>query len=365
MLSAFLPGLGDRLGRAQVPNSDVNPSGTTTYPSSTRDFETILAEYQRLNAEVIGLVGSPDDLLDPVRRQSIGSQAVPLLHQLIALADEMSRLTGPAAQFGPRLRASVDPVLAIFNDAGAIARLEALAGSEDRQQAVRARAALLSAQWVRCDGDPTTQSRLLDAAEKLAHEHPEDDNLATLLWRFVEARPASPEIRDRARTIATTLLTGELASQINAQLQADERLARLVGTPLALVARRHDGELFDLSDWRGRIVVIDFFVSEWPPSQRNLEQLTRVFEKFHGRGVEFVGVSCDDDPAELQRFLKENPRVCWPILYDPQKPGIHAFAQEIGVHDPHALIVVDRSGIVRSTDARQSLETLLHSLLNE
>lgn len=252
-------------------------------------------------------------------------------------------------------------MLAIFGDADAIARLEKLAASDLKAESLKARAALLSAEWVRSDRNAVTQTKLLDRAEQLAKENPADDNVAELLMRLSEAGPATPEIRSRARDIVITALNGELATEIKNQFAADAKLATLVGQPLVLTGALHTGEAFNADSLKGKVVVVDFFVAEWPPSRNITVQLATVRDRWKDKGVEFVGVCNDANPPELKRLLAENPQINWPILFDEKNPGVHKIAESIGLTDPR-VIVIDKAGIVKSVDAAADLETLLAEL---
>ncbi len=343
------------------------PPEPATVPATTttqRLADVILDDYQRVNEEVRSLVQSPDELLDPARREAIGARAVPELKRLLLLADELATAGAAGQQFAPQLRSGVDSVLAVFADAEAIARLQKLSVGGDAAAALQAKCALAFGDWVRANRDAAVQSRLLDDIETLAKANPQEDNLAVLLLQLSEAGPATLEIRARARTIATTTLTGEMAQQIRQQIDSDTKLAELEGKPLTVVGTRHTGEAFGSDVWKGKVVLVDFAISTWPPSRNNTDQLKKLYGDFHDRGLEIITISCDESLDDLKKFLTENPEVVWPQLFDANTPGWHAIAKQLNVTDPSTAILIDRNGIVTTVKARESLNSLVLKLIS-
>ena len=54
-----------------------------------------------------------------------------------------------------------------------------------------------------------------------------------------------------------------------------------------------DGKTFALSSLRGKYVVLDFWASWCPDCRKDSPNIIAMYEKFHPKGVEFVGVSFD------------------------------------------------------------------------
>ena len=75
----------------------------------------------------------------------------------------------------------------------------------------------------------------------------------------------------------------------------------LKGTGAARTSRSTSPQL------RGKSVLVVFWATWAEPVKRDLPELIKVYQKYHAEGFEIVGVSLDNDRADLDQFLKENP----------------------------------------------------------
>jgi alkyl hydroperoxide reductase subunit AhpC len=96
--------------------------------------------------------------------------------------------------------------------------------------------------------------------------------------------------------------------------------------------------------------------------------MKELYEKYHSRGVEFIGVSLDQSEAQggldsLKKFVREK-EIGWPQFY--QGNGWESeFSMSHGINSIPALFIVDANGNLRSTNAREDLEAWINRLLAE
>ena len=92
-------------------------------------------------------------------------------------------------------------------------------------------------------------------------------------------------------------------------------------TPPAIVAEPplHDlqGQPHTLAEWRGKVVVLNFWASWCPPCREEMPEFVRLQRELGGRGLQFVGVAIDD-PEAVREFLEEHP-VNYPILFGDER----------------------------------------------
>ena len=75
-----------------------------------------------------------------------------------------------------------------------------------------------------------------------------------------------------------------------------------------------DGKARRLSEWDGRLVLVNFWATWCGPCRDEMPLLDRVGTAWAEKGLQVVGIAIDDDDA-VRRFLQDNP-VRYPILVD-------------------------------------------------
>jgi DsbE subfamily thiol:disulfide oxidoreductase len=118
------------------------------------------------------------------------------------------------------------------------------------------------------------------------------------------------------------------------------------------------------ADYRGAVMVINFWATWCAPCRREQPGLQRVWEEFRNRGVYFLGVNYRDDAVAARAYLKQFA-VTYPSIQD--EAGALAFDFGfVGLPDTY---VVDRSGQIRywgfGAVDEQELRGLVTKLLSE
>ena len=65
-----------------------------------------------------------------------------------------------------------------------------------------------------------------------------------------------------------------------------------------------DGRTIKLSEYRGRVVVVDFWATWCPPCREEVPQLVRLAEQNRARGIEVIGLHIDDRGRSPQSAIK-------------------------------------------------------------
>src|SRR5262249_41298652 len=110
-----------------------------------------------------------------------------------------------------------------------------------------------------------------------------------------------------------------------------------------------DGGTFKLSDFRGKVVVVDFWRTDCAPCAKLVPQLAELNKKYRDKGLEVIGLT-SDDPAkheEVVNFLKKRG-ADYTIGYDNQwlsSAFLKGTEDEIGPPIPQ-LFVISRDGRV-------------------
>lgn len=100
----------------------------------------------------------------------------------------------------------------------------------------------------------------------------------------------------------------------------------------------------DLSRYRGKVVVVDFWASWCKPCRESIPWLNQMRARHGARGLVIVGVNVDAERADADRFLRDIPAE-FEIVFDPT--GV--LATEFGLQGMPSTFVYDRNGKLVST----------------
>jgi cytochrome c biogenesis protein CcmG, thiol:disulfide interchange protein DsbE len=146
------------------------------------------------------------------------------------------------------------------------------------------------------------------------------------------------------RRFAMRLLCALLAcSMLSVPVLAGRASALDSGAPVPEIGLTDlSGKRIDLASLKGKVVIIDFWASWCAPCKQEMPILERLFQKYKDRGFVVVGVSVDQEDANVGSFVKQL-KVSFPIVHDKA----HGVANRYRPPRMPSSYIVDRQGIVR------------------
>ena len=123
--------------------------------------------------------------------------------------------------------------------------------------------------------------------------------------------------------------------------------------PISMQFTAIDGRNVDLSKMRGHVVLVDFWATGCGPCVAQLPRVNDAYNKFHDRGFEVIGISCDDHKDTLMRFLKKSGYP-WPQYFDGKSQDSNKFYTEFGIDGIPHMFLVDKKGLLRFDNVRAS-----------
>ncbi len=145
--------------------------------------------------------------------------------------------------------------------------------------------------------------------------------------------------------------------------KAQGALARLdsVGKRIELSGRGLSGGAVDLADYRGKVVLIQYWATWSSPAKTDMAALKELYKKY-GRSLAVIGVNLDNDVEDLKAYLAENP-LPWKQIFEPG--GLDGRpANALGILTVPTMILVDQQGrVINRNVSTVELESELKKLL--
>ncbi len=320
--------------------------------------------------------GSPEELLAFVQELLPPKQRPKSREEMIDYIRGVSRV---AVQAADKVLAEVkadDPLLVTaaklkLESLGALSQLgedgaeeemtafaASLAGSPNQELAMEAKRMQLvsEAREIFSTGQLDGVAGLVQKTAALMQENPDDQQTAALAMQLagvLEQVPGGNEMAVAAMKTFGPIMAAsndpkikQLAESFDGKL----RLMALPGNPMEIKGDLLDGKPFDQAAVSGKVVLVDFWATWCGPCIAEIPNMKAEYEKYHAKGFEVVGISLDEDKAEVEKFVADN-EIPWPILF-AGKGWQDPVAQFYGISGIPQLVLIGRDGNVITLDVR-------------
>jgi thiol-disulfide isomerase/thioredoxin len=346
--------------RPAAPTTPATQPGQVEQPAG-RNPQAIVMDLQTTGQQLSAVLDDESKVLTAEGRATVKDQAVPLLEKMRGLAIEMQAIA--PGQISP---SEFETMLVLFGDEPTVQRLTTEAEGTG-PAAETAQMSLTTGRYIAAE-DEAARGAQIDALTEAAEANPQSQAVTQAVAQLVMFPTNTPQQTEQLTAILSDSLqnpmAGAIAEQLKAQSAAQGAMDGIVGTEIELAGPDATGEgTISLADYKGKVVLIDFWATWCGPCIAELPKMTEVYAKHQGDDFEIIGVSLDQGSAPLTQFLAENPKMSWPQIFNPDNPG--ELADKFGVQAIPTMFLVDKQGVVRSVTARQDYETLIPQLLAE
>jgi thiol-disulfide isomerase/thioredoxin len=104
------------------------------------------------------------------------------------------------------------------------------------------------------------------------------------------------------------------------------------------------GEKFDLTDFQGKVILIDFWASWCGPCRQEMPYLIELQQKYKKSDFEIIAVNIDDKISNAIKFINEiSGTINFPVINDSQQE----IPPKFQIKGMPSTILVDKKGVIR------------------
>ena len=131
-------------------------------------------------------------------------------------------------------------------------------------------------------------------------------------------------------------------------------------------ANTTSGQQVSLENYRGRVLILDFFATWCQPCRASIPHLVEMNKKYGQQGLYVLGMSADEDGERAVKAFADKYRITYPIALAGEST-----LEDFGVRSVPVMFVIDKKGRVAevfrgfTNEVAGSTEQLIKKLLAE
>ena len=189
-----------------------------------------------------------------------------------------------------------------------------------------------------------------------------DKEVLEVFEQLEKRYPANDYVLDELARIHEELGNSELAGEYRRKADPmSEAVGKIVSDFSAIDL---DGKPISLQQYRGKVVLLDFWAVWYGSCIGEMPNVKRVYDTYKDQGFDVIGVSLDTDETRLRNYLKNN-NISWRQIFSGQK-WKSPLAQQYHIQKIPAPWLIARDGTLISREAKGvKLEPLVVEALRD
>ena len=202
------------------------------------------------------------------------------------------------------------------------------------------------------DDRETAVSEVMQELTAFAEAHANTTEAAAAWFNHgaLASRTDQPDLAEKSLNKAV-----EQADDPRLKAAAQRMLSRLAlrpgKTPPDFTATTIEGKRVELANYRGKVVLLDFWATWCGPCIAELPNVEDVYEKYRKKGFDIISISLDHEKQALRQFVDKR-QIPWPQIYDKDRAAEKQIASLYGVNAIPQMILIGRDGKIIDTRLR-------------
>ncbi len=136
------------------------------------------------------------------------------------------------------------------------------------------------------------------------------------------------------------------------------------GAPVHLTGSTYEGGTVDVADWRGDVVVVNFWYAACPPCRVEAPDLAALATDYADQGVRVVGVNGTDDAGAALAF-ERTFAIPYPSIDDAGGHGVAAMQGAVPLRAVPTTVVLDPEGRIAARVLGRAAASTLRGLVDD
>ena len=186
--------------------------------------------------------------------------------------------------------------------------------------------------------------------ETFPHEDLETLTLTLhLLGNQFKHQEAALSLLEQLEQTTISRLEAPYDRQFATNIKGIRNRLQLIGTTIDLQGETFDGKVVDVTDYRGQVLLVEFWSTGCAPCVQELPKLKSIYAEYRDQGFEVIGLPTDPYPGRLEAFVIEH-EIEWPQIF--QREMNLERMQQWGITSIPSSLLLDRQGRVIALDVR-------------